>query len=379
MPKKKSPLTEVATNRITSFYSPVNIKDSSSINITEKFKTKEEKDKLKFIKANLGEPHPFDYKMMEELCKKFGLVNAVIDKISDFTLGGYMYVEGDDEAVELIENWMYETNFRVFLKPWFKEALLKGPGFLEMTDFLNDEKITSIKVTNSNNIYSIRDDYGTTESYVQYFGDYARYNEKDIIPLSKDEIVQLNINKIGSSAYGFGIVYSALEVINNFGSAQQSIHKLMKRKANSPIHVKVGNEEKEDYPSQSDIDNIGEKLTYMNDTTEWVTGPNWNMSVLDFGNIGDKFTTILDNDYKLFSYCFQVPETIMGAGNVAEGLAEVQMEGFLRRCNSYKEDINVVLRTKIFDKLLEYKGLTGKKYKICYDTDTKKEKNQVLT
>jgi SPP1 gp7 family putative phage head morphogenesis protein len=328
----------------------------------------------------LGEEHPFDYQLIENVLTKFGLVSAIIEKIADFTIGKGVYIESKNTKVtDLLDDWIKKTKLNKYLKPSYKEAIGKGSGYIEVAGFANSDLDNELKVVNANSMYARRDKSGNIIGYSQFVGQNTlRVSEDDIIKLKPEEILQFNVNKIGSCVYGYGIVYSALNTIEDFLLAQKSLHKLVKRKANSPIHAKLGNAEKDDYPSQSDIDGFGSKMTYMNETTEWVTGPNVEFKILDFGNIGDKFATILENDYQLLSYSFQVPEVLLGSDRGYSGSSEVQLDAFLRNCKSRQDDISIVLRTKIFDTLLERNGLGDEEYEIYFDTLTENEINKNL-
>ena len=342
--------TNSKENRILGIYNPKNIQTLKAQTVNEQFKTELndeiEKNDLKNIRDKIGEPHPFDFSVTEGVAKKFGLANAVVDKITDFAIGPEMKVISfDDGVAETLNKWLEDTDFRAYLRPWLKDGLIKGNGYLEIAG-LNDSTVNAkIKNVNASSIYIKRDKFGTVESYNQFVGkDIKRIDPTDIKELDKDEMAHLAINKIGNSAYGMGIIFSSLPTINDFLMAQQSIHKLIKRKGAAPIWVKLGDLASDDIPQQSDIDKFGEKLQFMDECTEWVTGPNVDMKVLDFGNVGDKFTAVLNNDYKLLSFSFQVPETILGAGNVPEGLAEVQMDAFDRRINSIQDEMRLVVK-----------------------------------
>jgi len=353
--------------------SPLLFLDSNLKNvISEKFKTldidpKQRQSILNSISQNLGEEHPFDYEEIENLVKKFGLANAVIEKICDFTVGPGLFIESDDEEIETTLNkWMEDTNFKYHLRQWLKEALIKGSGYLEVAGLGKENTTNTLKVVNANSMYVKRDDFGVIKEFNQYTGQYnSIVDSNKVIRLSENEIIPLNINKIGTSAYGMGVVYSALDTINNFLGAQKSMHTLMRRKANSPVHWALGNAEKDDYPTQADINAFGTNLQFMNEKTEYVTGPNAKATVINYGDISDKFAGILDNDYKLLSYSFQVPETILGAGNVPEGLAKVQMDSFKINCKSKQEEISIKVKT-IFKKVLESGGQKDAIYTIIW-------------
>lgn len=357
------------------------VTNSTKSNIDEGFKTYDAGQKTtefnSFITQNVGEPHPFDYEVVEVVSEKVGLVNAIIDKYSDFTIGKKMMFKGDDNIVDFLTNWIEDCNFFHFVKPWFKEGLKKGTAYLEVADLLQPSMVPAIKVVNSNTIFIKKDKFGNFEGFNQYLGSTNRTDITKIQKLDSDEIIPLKCNYSGNKCYGVGIIYPALEAINNFGETQSALHKIVKRKANSPLHAQLGDAEKEDYPDQTDIDAFGNKLTYMNETTEWVTGPNVKFEVVNFGDIGEKFMTILDNDYKLMSYCFQVPEMLLGSDRGFTGSSEVQMDGFIKRCNSYKGDIIATLKMGVFDKVLKINGLDGH-YEIVFDTDSEEERNKKI-
>lgn len=365
----------------TSIYlaSPKNI-------LNERFKTIEisddEKNKsfISTLKKEGFEEHPFEYKLVEDLTKKFGLINAIVEKITDFTIGPGVYIESEDEnIVEILDEWMEETNFRYYLRPWAKEALIKGSGYLEIAGLGMASKINTIKCVNANNMFVKKDEFGEIKGYTQYLGNsYIGIDKEKKIDLSKDEIIQLDFNKIGTCGYGYGIVYSALETVDYFLSSQKSMHKIMSRKANSQVHWKLGNAEKDDYPKQEDIDAFAGKLQFMNDTTEFVTGPNAEAKVIDFGNIGEKFAEVLANDYKLLSYCFQVPEMLLGSDRGWSGSSEVQMDAFERNCKSKQEEIGCVLRYKVFNKVLEANGIKDYEYELVWGQPSEDDKNKEL-
>jgi hypothetical protein len=354
--------------------------------ISEQFKSKITLDdnntglKSQFMEK-VGEPHPFDYSIIEGVAKKFGLITAILNKIRDYALGPGIFVDSEnEEIVDILEEWIDKTDYKSFLNAWFEEALMKGTGYQEIAGLSSANSTNEIKVVNSNTMYIKRDDKGNIKKYNQFIGsNMNQIKDEDIIQFNPTEIIQLDINKIGSCAYGMGIVFSALSIINDFLSAQKCMHKIMERKANNPIHAKLGNIEKDDYPQQEDIDAFGKKLQYMNSTTEWVTGPNVEMVVLDFGKISDKFQSIMDNDMKLLSYAFQVPESVMGGEKSYTGASESHDDGFDRIIKSYQEQIAFVIKTKVFNRVLENNGIFDRDYKIIWGKPGEKELVEMRT
>jgi len=61
-----------------------------------------------------------------------------------------------------------------------------------------------------------------------------------VISFKENEIAHVPFNVVGDNAYGLGIGYTAMGLIDNWLNMNQSEHKLMDRKANAPLHAKFG-------------------------------------------------------------------------------------------------------------------------------------------
>jgi len=147
---------------------------------------------------------------------------------------------------------------------------------------------------------------------------------------------------------------------------EQDLHKLTKRKAGAPIHVKVG--VPGENVNKEDIDDVGKNLKFMTTRTEWVTDANTEMKVLDFAGLTSNLTDTLEYDLQLLATSVNVPRVLLGKANVPEGLAKVQGEAFQRFIKSVREEIEDIIEEKIFKPLLlankfpspEAKGLDKK-------------------
>lgn len=349
-----------------------------SIKISEAFKSETVTREIKTPKA-LGEAHPFDFKVTEAIYKTFGLITGVVDKYVDFTIGPGYYVTSKSKKAETIINQFHQdTNFDNILRDWFKQGLIKGNSPLELG--MTGKKIDGLKVLNANYVYIKRDDEGQIKLYRQYIGQVDQYKSanKDGVEFKPNEIAYLTFNRTGDSPYGLGIIYQVLNTINDMLGAQKDMHTLSKRKANSPLHIKVGSLEHDIMPTGPDITAIGTKLEYMENRQEWATGPEIEMKVIDFGNLSDKFQSILDYDMKVLLYSLQVPEVLMGSGSIPEGLAAVQMDAFMRRIQSYQSEIEKVIETQIYKPLLESQGIQ-EHVEFEWGQPSKTETNEKIT
>lgn len=325
--------------------------------LTEEFKGEVENNKVKFPKE-LGEEHPFDFKQLETLYKKFAFFTAVIDKYVDFVIGPGFFIECEDDRVkEIIENFMRDVNFDTLLRAWCKEGLIKGNGFIEIGGNKNSN-IEGLKVLNANYMYVLRDKKGRVEGYNQYKGAFDKFSKEKVIPFKSYEIAHFPFNKIADGAYGLGIGYTALKMVDNLLQQEGDLHMIMNRKANSPIHAKLGHvsDDTKIIPKPEDVTAFGKELEYLNNKQEWATDALVDLKVLDFGNIGDKFNAVLEHDLNMLIYAFQIPAVILGKANIPEGLAKVQMDAFQRRIQSIQAEMEKIIEENIFKRILQANG-----------------------
>ena len=350
--KKKEVITTFPETEFA-LYAPRDIKS-----ITEQFKGEIDRKEIKFPKA-LGEEHVIDKFMCEKLFRTYGLVSCAVNKIANSIIAGGIYTTSDNErAKQIIDSFMEDVDFLNLLKDGIKEGLSKGDGYLEMGGDKNKPP-EGLKVLDSKYMYVTRDNFGVVEKYTQYFGNLRGFslrtkNKTDFEPF---EILHIPFNKIGDDAYGTGIIAPALTTLDNLMSMEIDMHVLMKRKANTPVHVKMGNIAEKRFPKQSDVDAFGLKMENMRNKQEYVTDPFVEMNVLNFGNIGEKFTAPLEHDMDNISYAFRIPLVMFGKSNVPEGLARVQMEDYERMINGYQEAIEKPIEQILFKRVLNANGI----------------------
>lgn len=315
--------------------------------------------KAQAINSELGEAHPFEYTIATDLCKKHAFTSGVIERIVNAVWGPGFFTKSDDKrAKDIIDNWNHDVNFKLVGREWLKQALRKGFSPLEIG---GDGKGVpqGIKLLNANRVFIKRDEFGNVTAYNQLKPKGKMTAGKDnFIPFKPSQISALHINRYDDEAYGVGIIYPLMASINNIIGAEQDMHKLLKRKANQPMWAKLGTSA-EDAPTAESVDDFAAKMQYMNNTTEWATDYSVDIKVLDFGDIGKKFETILNHDADMIFFGSGVPEVIMGRGNIPEGLAKTQDEVFDRFVTSLQMEIEPVV-DELYDRILEANGLKSK-------------------
>lgn len=336
-----------------------NSNDSGNF-LIEKLRGMISSDKVKFPKE-LGEKHPFDYKITDTLCKVYGQVDAIVDKHVDFIMSGGVQVKvNDDRGQTIINNFVDDFDVWNLIIPWIKEALKKGVGYLELGGN-KQENINGLKVLNSNSMYVVRDDQGEIIKYNQYLKDIKQFNKfnnsKDVEPFEPYEIAQLNINVNADSAYGMGIVYPLIKHVNDLVGARKEMHKIMHRKAETPLIFVMGNKDKDDYPDPEEMQELGGKLDALEGKNNWVVTDYTKPMTVDFGNIGEKFEYIIENDTEALYSAAQVPAFLTGKASIPEGLAKEQMKAWMFRISGLQKEIGRILEFKLFKRVLNSNGI----------------------
>ena len=351
------------------------------LSVSEKFKGEVNKEEIKFP-VNLGERHPFDLAEAEALYKQFSLVHAVIDKYVDYIVGSGFFIKTDNDAArQIIDKFMLDNNFDSLLRAWVREALIKGTGYLEMSGAAEEEP-TGYKILDAKWMYIKRDNLGNIEVINQ-----IKLNQRGnrlggidlkdgVNEFKPHEVAILPINVVGDAVYGAGIISPNLKIIDDLLGLSRDMHTLTHRKANAPIHAKMG--DKDHFPQPADVTSLGQDLTTLTKTTEFATDFLIDISVIDFGNISESFKIPLEYDRDMLVTGFQIPEVLLGKGNIAEGLAKEQGEGFRLRTQSLRTDIEKVIESVIFKRILTANGLDVH-VEFEWGIESNKDKNEKIT
>lgn len=307
-------------------------------------------DKEVFYPKGLGAVHPFDFEDVDKIIKNIGVLNAIVDKITDAIVGDFNVVVDDKNGQEIIDSFIDNSNFRTNIRPWIKEAVYKGNGILELD--LDEDQIQTL---NANYMYSKRSKSGKVLEWNQYKKKIGKVIDATFKP---NEIAHLCINQIPGEAYGIGLVYPSRVAIENYAWSELSLYKILDRKAGAPIHVKIGQPGESVQPG--DIDSFKERLQYMNNSTEWVTDGNIEMSLIDFSGVGDNLTKAALHALEQVAIGMKIPMSLLGIANIPEGLAKENTKDFKRFIKSVRTQVEEIVEDKIFKVILKNNGLSFK-------------------
>jgi SPP1 gp7 family putative phage head morphogenesis protein len=347
----------------------ISVSNKDRVSLQEEFKGETTDEPVTFPKT-LGAKHPYNFEDVEKLYIKYGLVAGIVNKFTDSTITNFEIKLGDEEAQEFIEEFIKTSQLSTKLRDWVREGWLKGNGFMEID--LTEQKV---RVMNANNMYVVRNKKGKVLNYNQWTRNlkfYAR-DSPELIQFNPNQIAHLTINKIPNDPYGIGAIFPNERIIENLVKNEQDQQKIVSRKAGSPYHIKVG-QPGSNVP-QNIVDDIKSKLVYLTNTTEWVTDGDVEISAISFGDLGKSLTESQMYFYRMLLAGTEMPEVLMGSGQLNEGIAKVQVETFNRKITSIRNEIADIISEKIIKPILESKGYDSSDIEFSWDLPSEDDKN----
>lgn len=326
--------------------------------------------KIKFPK-DLGIEHPFEFEDVEKVYCKSGFVYGAVQRYVNSIIGEFTIKSKEPKVEKLANDFVKESGLKQQIPLWIAEGIVKGNGFLYIN--MTDKKVRSV---NANNIYVQRDDVGKVTGYNQYFGDIKKFDAKKVIPLKPNQIAHLKVNPVADSAYGNGIIYPNERVIQNIVISEQTLTTLMERKAGAPIWFKVG-QPGEAVNTQA-MDAIKADLQYLTNKTEWVTDGNVDIKTIDFAEVGKNITDALNHHLLMFSYGTMIPESMLGKGNLPEGLADNNTEMWKQLISAYQDQLETLLEDQVFKPYLISEGFKAD-LEFEWNLPTEKDINSRMT
>jgi hypothetical protein len=305
-------------------------------------------DTLPKISKEIGEQHPFDFRLYESSYLSVPIIAGAIDKTVDFIVGeGFYVISEDATAQKAIEDFIRKEDFDTFLRTMIRNQLIHGSAFCEI---IGNGKDTKLKVLDPKYIYIKRDKHGEITGYSQYF-------EKGLpIDFKPEDIVHFPINQTGDQIYGTSMLRplfgsKKVSLLEQFLKLQEAMKNIVDRRANSPWHVKIGNDQ---YPATAaDVSAIADQLIDLTNKNELVTTHLVSIDVLQHrGRILD-IEPFLEHYENNIIYALQVPAVLLGRANVPEGIANVQMEAFDRRAKSHQSFIEKPIEEQIFKRVTD--------------------------
>ncbi|MDX1372507.1 MAG: hypothetical protein R3321_08545, partial [Nitrososphaeraceae archaeon] len=298
----------------------------------------------------------------------------MVNKLTDALVGDFTIKSDNKNIQALIDDFIHSTNFNIILRDWIKEAIGKGNGFIEI-DALNSK----IRIMNANNMYVKRNKKGEVLEYNQYKGELKNFNKdsKKLISFTPNQIAHLTLNKMPNDPYGIGWVYPNERVVENLVLLEQDLQKIMSRKANSPYHIKIG--QPGEIGNAGAIDQMASDLQYMNNLTNWVTDGNVQIDVIQLNELGKSILEALAHNYRMLLAGMEVPEVMMGSGQLNEGIAKIQDKTFTRKINSVRAQIETVIEEKIFRPFLLNQSPTfDEKIQFIWEEQSEEEKTKKI-
>jgi SPP1 gp7 family putative phage head morphogenesis protein len=322
--------------------------------LNEAFKQRVKDNEITFPK-DLGAEHPFDFELVENTIYSYGVLNAILDKTANEVVSDFTVELKNNNSQALVNQLLDQNNIHTLMKEWVKEALGKGNGYIEID--LNEGRLKTI---NANSMYVKRDKNGKVEKFNQFLGNLKNFKigKSEVIEFKPNQIAHLKIDAIPGSAYGLGIIYPNMRTIDNIIGSEIDYHKLIKRKAGAPLHVKIG--QPGEQVSQESVDGAKKDMQYLTTRTEWASDGNVDIKAIDIPDLGKSLMDTINHDYRMLLGGTQTPEVLMGSGQLNEGIAKVQLEGRKTYIKSLRAEIENIIEENIIRPFLNSQKINFK-------------------
>ena len=341
-------------------YISINERDKHN-SIREEFRGETFDELIKFPKG-LGAKHPFNFEDLEKVYKKYGALAGGVNKITSSVVTDFKIKLKNPNAQKIIDDFLHDTNFHTVTNTWVREGILKGNGFIEI-----DLEETKVRVMNANHMFVKRNKKGKVIEYNQWIKPLNKFNRdsKDLISFKPNQIAHLQINKMPNDPYGIGMVWSNERIIENLVKNEQDLQTLTSRKAGQPYHVKVG--QPGAITPKGIVDQIKSDLQFLTNSTEWVTDGDIEIKEIEFKGLGKNITETQMYFWRMLLAGLEVPEVLMGSGQLNEGIAKVQLKAYGRKIKSIQNQVADIIEEKIIRPLLRsHEGIVEGK-RITFD------------
>jgi len=244
------------------------------------------------------------------------------------------------------------------------------------------KKIVKLKLLPPEQMVVIRSVKGKVEAYVQQTatrniiwgkveGSHSIFNtDKPYLKVGElKDIIHYTFNRQAGDKYGQSLIEPAMRMLNVKFKVENDLPILIERYLAPLIHFKVGNEEKP--VTQSQLEDIRDKLKNIYADTEFVTDWTVESSVLGFENKGvfniKDIMDVIDKDIMAAMGMFPVLTGKTDSGDTKS--AEVQLRAEGRHIKAIQRE----LKTEFEDKFIQAQGIGTDKDELVWEMTDERE------
>lgn len=197
-----------------------------------------------------------NYTTYEYLYKNYAEVQAAIDMIAAYAVGGGYEVVGDDTAQEKVKEFFNKNKGISLFMNIVKTMLIYGDAYILISNGEKGELL--LQILDPKKVYIGLDDYGNIIEYY-YSPTQSFYLSRgkpsgDYYTLPVENVLHFSYNKIGNSPYGVSILKSIKSILDTKINLEKIAATMAWYMTHPLIHAKVGDEQNP--PTLQDIMNV---------------------------------------------------------------------------------------------------------------------------
>jgi len=283
-----------------------------------------------------------------------GTVFAAINTtVFNTVMVGYTLTSSNEEAKNLIRDYLSRINLDLALLTNVRYALVFGDAFIEIVKNSKGD-VTSLKTVDPITFVINTDEYGQTESYQQKIGGVL---QKTI--LKPEDIIHLQLFDRPTSPYGLSLIQPAQDALDKKRDTSDALANAIIRHGTPKYLVKVGSEE--DFPPDSAFTDLKSELEDITEINEIIIPGLIDISTIDEKGIPgvEEYSDIFQTELIISMLC---PEEALGLGRGStEATATVKQMMFERVIRSFQLRISTQLEQELIRPILDENGFNLEK------------------
>jgi len=313
-------------------------------------------------------PHPDKgFKLYQQIFQKVPVAKCSINSTVNFAIQSGYELEGSEEAVKKIEEWVDLVNFDLMMMDAMRQMQIYGNAWLEVSD------IDSPKFLPVDQMYVVVHSGDENDGQIKGYKQIIKMGENEI-PFDQEDMVHFKWNEesgLDGGFYGLSDLKAGATVLQRLLNFQEDIGEVIHNHAQPILHWLLGSEESPATQAQIDAfkTNLGDREVGGDLITSWGVEGKAVMSDLRMVQ-PDGMLKHLENQ---LICALGVPATFVRGGESSnKATAEVELQTFDRRVKSIRRVVSRYTEDYIFPLITG-----GEKVKILwnepsFETEAKK-------
>lgn len=285
-------------------------------------------------------------KKYETIYNQGGVITEAINAYPMFVTTNGWQLEGPRDAVATVESTLTDIDFDAIMWDSITDTLVYGDAFQEILKH-RDGTIANIVPRHAPAFEILHDNHGKLHGYKQ--ATMMNGVEKKV-PLKPDQIVHLQLWKLGGSMYGHSLLHRAYDEIIRDTRTAEATSVAIHRHGFKKYHIRVGLEG--EIIPQEVLDDINKEFEELDTKNDFVTPRDVEIMNIDEGGL-EKIDLYNDISLMRLATALGVPEEVLGMRRGStDATAVTRVNTFFKKISSIQKRVARCYNLSIIDKIV---------------------------